>query len=175
MKILILAAILSFSVDSFAQRFPGRGVVVNVRGAGYYPDHSTANGVCFLRGYGETMGFTQWRQAGDKIQGMRSYDGSAFFQTHVWGGGMALDQVRCRIRGGLGHQARVNLHGQSYYPDELTAQAICVFNGYWGTTGFTQWQQAGDIIEGQRSYNGRPYFSRHVWRGGMAIDVVNCQ
>ncbi len=181
MRMLLLVTILSLSVDAFAQRFPrrgpgpGRGIVVSVRGQGYFPDHATANGVCISKGYGDAVGYTQWRQAGDQIQGMRSYDGSAFFQSHVWRGGMALDEVSCRYRGGQGPSAQISVRGQGYYPDDLTAQAICVFNRYRGTTGFTQWQQAGDQIEGQRSYDGRPYFSRAVWRGGMAIDVVNCQ
>ncbi len=75
---------------------PGPSVAVSVKGQGYFPDLLTAQGVCVSQGYSRAVGYTQWQQAGNKIQGLRSYNGSAFFQSHIWYGGMALDIVNCQ-------------------------------------------------------------------------------
>lgn len=69
----------------------------------------------------------------------------------------------------------ISVKGHGYYPSELTAHAICILNGYSGAMGFTQWRQAGNIIQGQYSRDGRPYFETLVWSGGMAINEVTCR
>lgn len=75
---------------------PGPAVTVSVKGQGYFPDQLTANGVCLSKGFRQAVGSTQWKQAGAKIEGLRSFDGSAFFQSHIWYSGMALDNVLCQ-------------------------------------------------------------------------------
>ncbi|MDZ4660436.1 MAG: hypothetical protein SGJ18_02335 [Pseudomonadota bacterium] len=175
MKIFLISSILSFSLGALADfsDFDRYTQNINVRGQGYYPDQLTADAVCRLNGLEFSAGYTQWRQAGDRIQGLRSYDGRPYFQSATWGGGMALEVVSCMD--GRRQPTSINVRGQGYYPDQLTAHAICLFNGYYRTAGYTQWRQAGDRIQGLRSYDGRPYFQSAIWGGGMALDVVNCQ
>lgn len=69
---------------------------VDVRNQGYYPDQLTAQGVCVANGGSIAVGFTQHKQAGNIIEGKRSFDGSAFFRPHVFGGGYSLDRVSCQ-------------------------------------------------------------------------------
>ena len=177
MKLIMISSIICFALSAQAQyRHPRNRHIetISVRGQGYFPDALTATGICLANGGRQAIGFTQWRQAGDKIEGMRSYDGSAFFSTTVWRGGMAIDTVNC-LMSYYPRPAGISVRGQGYFPDELTAQGVCVANGYYRTVGFTQWKQAGDKIEGMRSFDGSAFFSTTVWRGGMALDVVNCE
>ncbi len=180
MKFILMSFLTLVSFNVFADHWPDdRGryddiVNVNVRGQGYFPDQLTADAVCRLHGHSQSAGFTQWKQAGNRIQGQRSYDGRPYFQSEVWNGGMALDSVNCWL-GGRRQPTMISVRGQGYYPDEPTANAICLFNGFRRTVGFTQWKQAGDRIEGLRSYDGRPYFQTAIWGGGMALDSVNCR
>lgn len=160
----VLLALSATADEGFMQ-------VISVKGQGYYPDRMTAQGVCAANGYAGAVGFTQWRQAGDKIQGLRSYDGSAYFQSATWRGGMALDTVNCSQNP---RPSNVSVKGQGYYPDRLTAHGVCIANGFYQAVGFTQWRQAGDKIEGLRSFDGSAFFQSHIWRGGMALDIVNC-
>lgn len=150
---------------------PGNVVQVNVKGHGYYPNELTAHAICLLKGHSDSVGFTQWRQAGDVIQGQISRDGRPYFESIVWRGGMAIDTVTCRP---VQQPVNISVRGAGYYPNELTAHAICLLKGYSQSLGFTQWRQAGDVIQGQYSRDGRPYFETLVWRGGMAIDTVTC-
>lgn len=165
MKKIIFSFILLFAANVFANQ------TINVQGSGYYPDRNTADGVCAFRNLGHAVGYTQWRQAGDVIEGLRSYDGRPYFQREVWRGGMALATVTCSYGGPIS----ISVRNQGYFPDFLTARAVCVQRGMVETVGYTQYRQAGDVIEGLRSYDGRPFFQRAVWRGGMSLDVVNCQ
>ncbi|OQW53435.1 MAG: hypothetical protein A4S09_07485 [Proteobacteria bacterium SG_bin7] len=165
MKKIILSFVLLFAADVFANQ------TINVQGAGYYPDHYTADAVCAFRNLGRANGYTLWRQAGDVIEGLRSFDGRPYFQREVWRGGMALATVNCSYGGPIS----ISVRNQGYYPDFLTARAVCVFKGMSDAVGFTQFRQAGDVIEGMRSFDGRPYFQREVWRGGMSLDAVNCR
>jgi hypothetical protein len=169
MKHLVSILVFGFALAAMADE--GFVQQISVRGQGYYPDRITADAVCFMNGIPASNGFTQWRQAGNKIEGLRSYDGRNFSRDK-WGGGMALDTVSCSQRR---QPTQVSVRGQSYYPDRYTAQAICSFNGYYQEAGYTQWKQAGDKIEGQRSYDGRPYFQTEIWYGGYALDTVICQ
>ncbi len=161
----ILLAMSASATENFNQ-------VINVQGQGYFPDRLTALGICVANSYPSVAGFTQWRQAGDKIQGLRSFDGSAFFQSHIWRGGMALATVTCVQNPS---PTTLSVKGQGYYPDRLTAHGLCVANGFFQAVGYTQWRQAGDKIEGLRSFDGSAFFQSHVWRGGMALDTVSCQ
>lgn len=191
MRLLVLTSMLALSLVASAEhrgrphgRFGGGGdfgghggrgagqvVQISVKGQGYYPDRYTADAICRYNNHYEAVGFTQWRQAGNKIQGLRSYDGRPFFQTEIWYGGMAIDMVSCLSSA---QPTNINVRGQGYYPDEMTATAVCRLNGLWRTTGYTQWKQAGNKIQGQRSYDGRPFFQSEIWYGGMALDMVQC-
>lgn len=76
---------------------PGPTVSITVRGLDtYYPDSLTAQGLCVSKGYSRAVGMTDWKQAGNQIAGKRSYDGSAFFSSHTWLGGRAIDTVQCQ-------------------------------------------------------------------------------
>ncbi len=165
MKKIIFSFILLFTANVFANQ------TINVQGAGYFPDRLTADAVCTFKGMGYSVGYTLWRQAGDVIEGLRSYDGRPYFSREVWRGGMALATVNCSGGGPIS----ISVRNQGYFPDFLTARAVCAFRGMSDAVGFSQYRQAGDVIEGLRSFDGRPYFSREVWRGGMSLDVVNCQ
>ncbi|OQW48212.1 MAG: hypothetical protein A4S09_13970 [Proteobacteria bacterium SG_bin7] len=148
---------------------PNGVVKVNING-GYYPDENTAHALCRMKGYDSSVGFTQFRQAGNWIRGQISYDGRPFFDTYDWSGGMAIAVVSCLP---IRQPVNVNARG-GYYPDQDTADAVCRLKGYNQAVGFTQWQQAGNRIRGQRSFDGRPFFSTYDWSGGMALDVVSC-
>ncbi|MDZ4660661.1 MAG: hypothetical protein SGJ18_03485 [Pseudomonadota bacterium] len=69
----------------------------------------------------------------------------------------------------------VNVKGQGYYPDQLTAQGICLANNLYRAVGFTTWRQAGAALEGKRSFDGSAFFHVDKWYTGIAIDTVNCQ
>ncbi|OQW48583.1 MAG: hypothetical protein A4S09_04075 [Proteobacteria bacterium SG_bin7] len=69
----------------------------------------------------------------------------------------------------------VDVKNQGYYPDQLTAQGLCIANGGSIVVGFTQHKQAGNIIEGKRSPDGFAFFKPHIWGGGYSIDKVTCQ
>lgn len=190
MRMLLGAALLLLSSVAAAQYGGGRGgrgggrdfgrgphqpyiVAVSVRGQSYYPDNLTAEAVCRLNGKGPLAGLTQIKQAGDRIDGQRSIDGRPQFSPVAWRGGMALDVVTCYDN----HMRRdpiVIAAGGLFHPDQMTAQAICVSRGFYRENGFSQSKVAGNRIDGQRSYDGRPYFMPATWYGGMAISTVSC-
>ncbi len=69
----------------------------------------------------------------------------------------------------------IDVKGQSYHPDELTAQGICIANGMSRSVGSNSWRQAGATIEGKRSFDGSANFQVHKWYTGIALENVTCQ
>ncbi len=69
----------------------------------------------------------------------------------------------------------VDVINQGYFPDQLTAQGVCIINRGSLAVGFTQHKQAGNVIEGKRSPDGSGFFRPHVWGGGYSLDKVTCQ
>lgn len=70
----------------------------------------------------------------------------------------------------------VNPPGDALYsPDQLTAQGICVLNGFREQVGYTQSKVAGNKIDGKNSVDGRAAFYPHRWFGGNALTTVSCR
>lgn len=185
MKSLVIVSIVCFSMVASAQfRRHNRNrpapqppqslqqtVHVDVRGQSYFPDEYTARAICLLNNHVDVYTFTQFKQAGNIIEGRQSPDGRPFFQVSRWGGGYALDTVVCFSRP---TPITFSVRGQSYSPDQMTALALCARQGKSQLVTFDQFKQAGNAIEGQKSYDGRT-FSVVKFYGGYSIDTVTCQ
>jgi hypothetical protein len=154
---------------------------ISVRAQSYFPDMMTAQAICRLNRVGDAVTFTQYKQAGDRIDGKRSFDGRPNFLPETWGGGMSLDVITCSGGyggggpGGGGQSVTISVSRQLFYPDQMTAQAICTLNGYYRAVGFTSEKVAGDKIDGKRSFDGRPNFLPATWHGGNDIENVFCR
>lgn len=69
-------------------------LTVDVKGQGYFPDHTTALALCRSRGKAQVQTFIPWQQAGGALAGVRSYDGVTF-NSDKWYTGTAIDKVIC--------------------------------------------------------------------------------
>ena len=163
-----------------SDRWPSRQEYISVQGQSFFPDQRTAQAICRYNRAGDVVEYTQSRQAGDRIDGKRSFDGRPNFQRYTWGGGMSLDLVTCSgdsYGGGYPpyQPAQISVSRQLFYPDQTTAQAICDLNGYQQQVGFTTERVAGDRIDGKRSFDGRPNFQPYTWGGGNDLESVFCR